>query len=104
MRLAGAADQGGVAVVQRTHRHDDGDVAVVERGTRLAQLLPGASDDGPGGGSGDGPGDGRAHEVSFPVTVAASVPSWRRTRTASPTATSLAARTSFWPAASQTSA
>ena len=46
--LAGPADQGGVPVVQGTHRHDDGDVAVVEGSTRLAQLLPRASDNGRG--------------------------------------------------------
>src|SRR5262245_29066561 len=46
----------------------------------------------------------RGQEGSFPVTVAASVPSCRRTRRSSPTATSLAARTRRRPEASHTSA
>ena len=45
VRLAGLVDQRRVPLVQGAHRHDDGDVAVVERRPGLAQLLAGAGDD-----------------------------------------------------------
>ena len=44
--LASLVDEGRVTLVQGAHRHDDGDVTVIEGGARLPQLLAGAGDDG----------------------------------------------------------
>src|SRR5262245_8222289 len=94
LQLAVAEAREPDALLVELQRLLEGELALLELLDDLLQLLQRLLERG----------NGRAHEVSFAVTVAASVPSWRRTRRASPTATSLAARTSLWPEASHTSA